>query len=111
MEKEEIYRTPVIAFAIIKSNSSNAPDPPVLLPIPIAIDWEGMNDLPELEADCEVVGVTPALPDTYEVWAEAPPGPSHSKEGYILLGYEIPGAYHPDWQGELAKKKEENKEG
>ncbi|SMB96770.1 hypothetical protein SAMN00808754_1642 [Thermanaeromonas toyohensis ToBE] len=66
---------------------------------PLEANWEG-GDFFSIHLDKEekIVGIIPAPHGSYIVRGLMP------DDTYELLGYEFPGAYHPDWLDELIKK-------
>ena len=56
--------------------------------------WNNIGAM-DIADNCKVIGVLPALPNTYRVYGYDIEGDT------IELGYEYPGAEHPDWVEEL----------
>ena len=92
----EIIREAIVAWVIIKTHDIHGK--PIVGILALNHGWEfDFYTLENYEETDEIVAVIPAQPGTYIVIACSP-------EKCVELGYELPGAYHPDWI-EIAKKK------
>lgn len=88
----DIYRTAVPGFVVTESTINNKHRFVGTEPIYNSPDNDGVINIAD---DCKVIGVLPALPNTYRVYG-------HDNDGYIIeLGYEHPGEEHPDWVEKL----------
>ena len=71
---------------------------------PLMVSWEGdeTGRAPgnaSFSKEGTMQGVVPAQPGTFHVLGQIAPG------RLVHLGYEIPGADHPDWEALLTSKK------
>ena len=93
---DDIVKDAVVAWVITRCRIGRRA---YFVAIPIDATWEGEAGSERSGDGCEIVGVVPAQPGTYRVWC------CPEEEGECLeLGYELPGAYHPDWV-ELCREK------
>lgn len=95
----DIYREAIIGFAVIKNSTGHGRYYGVYNE-PICIQHDGLEDNINVLADHEIIGVLPAPPMSYRVYG------FDGRGDEIDLGYEFPGAYHPDWTKELKQMRE-----
>lgn len=97
--EERLIKDQVVAWIITQEPYESAQGRKTILNVkPVSVDWSGETDVDALtlRAEEKIVAVVPALPGTYEVWgAIGESGPCE------CLGYEMPGAFCPDWSKEL----------
>ncbi len=98
---DEIFKDAVIGWIISKCKIQRDSEKYFIHAAPLAVSYEGILDEDDLNGDLndEVISVIPASPGTYQVWGVMPDGICE------VLGYELPGAYSPDWQELLKEKK------
>lgn len=101
---ETVFKDAVIGWVVLKCRLyHNKPGKPeyFLSVMPLAVNWEGLLDDSglDIENGDEVITVIPAAPGTCQVWGAMESGEC------VVLGYEIPGAYTPNWE-ELVREKQ-----
>lgn len=95
-----ITKDPVIGFLVTVEQLSTGQCGVYIYPLEAG--WEGADSF-SINGEIKVVGVIPAPPGSYVVRGLMP------NNIYEELGYEFPGAYHPDWLAELMKKRADYK--
>jgi len=96
----DINKDVLIGYAIVKGVYEKQ----YIYKVPIVGWWEEFDDDSiDLEDDDEVIGVITAIPGSYKV-----SGVDSDGRTLIALGYEFPGAYHPDWIEELKLRRKAN---
>lgn len=101
MSESAISRDAVIGFIVTEVRPARAnPEARRLIMVrPICMNYEGIPDMTDFELagpdrmweEEKVLGVIPAAPGVYQVWGDVG---DECKE----LGFEFPGADHPDWE-------------
>ena len=92
--KADIYREAIVGFVVIQSSTIESGESVVDVE-PMCFSCNGTGNPIYIDKDQVVVGVLPAPAGAYRVYGFGEDG----KE--IELGYEYPGAYHPNWIDEL----------
>ena len=99
---EDIFKEAVVAWLIMGFKSPRRPRI-IIETRPVAVDWEGETgkeaDFPTMDG-LKVLGIVPAQPGTFLVRC----CPDEIDGFCIMLGYELPGAYHPDWVEECKER-------
>lgn len=101
INEEDIYREAIIGFAVIQSSTIDR-DRSVVLTEPICGEEDGIGNPIRIDENQSLVGVLPAPAGAYRVYGFGDDGIE------IELGYEYPGAYHPDWINKLNAMRKEN---
>jgi len=95
-----IWKELVPAFAVIElSASSTTQDLPSIILEPLSIDWEGICDGgKKLGVHEKIVQAVSAPEGCFKVYGEL------SETETEVLGYEFPGAFHPNWKYVLKER-------
>jgi hypothetical protein len=93
-----IYKEPVIAWAIARSEGPSGSDEdylsyrPIVAQVAVSPPRQPFDNTAMVLEDDEVEGVVPASDGTFKVYA-----PMGEHGGWEEIGFELPGASNPDW--------------
>ena len=99
--KADIYREVIVGFAVIQSITFGG-DKSIVLTEPICEEDDGVGNPICIDENQSLVGVLPAPAGAYRVYGFGNDGIE------IELGYEFPGAYHPNWIDKLNARRKED---
>jgi hypothetical protein len=99
--EEDIYKEAVTGFIVVNGGAGKGNYHHVYTE-PICMWCDGLENNITIDKKHTIIGILQAPAGSYRVYGFGEDG------NEIELGYEYPGAYHPDWVAELKARRKED---